>query len=211
MNNSQRSMPLFLGIYIFSMLWKLTYMQVDLALGGKATQSSSYFFYAASYAIDSNKETNAYSHPCASTNLENSPWWRVDLLAVYDISNVIITNRGDCCPERINGAEIHIGNSLINNGNNNPRCVVISSIPAGASVSYTCNMQGRYVNVIIPGPSHFLTLCEVEVYGVQVPVTKKAFLRLKFNSSQDLSNPIMRDKVLQKVCVCENVHSVVSL
>ncbi|XP_047672627.1 fucolectin-6-like [Tachysurus fulvidraco] len=125
--------------------------------GGKATQSSSYSFYAASYAIDGSKETNAYSHPCAHTNLENSPWWRVDL------------------------------------------CVVISSIPAGASVSYTCNMQGRYVNVIIPGPSHILTLCEVEVYGVQVPVTKKAFLRLKFNSSQDLSNPIMRDKVLQKI------------
>ncbi|KAL0166467.1 hypothetical protein M9458_038311, partial [Cirrhinus mrigala] len=30
-----------------------------------------------------------------------------------------ITNRGDCCPERINGAQIRIGNSLENNGNNN--------------------------------------------------------------------------------------------
>ncbi|KAK3523111.1 hypothetical protein QTP86_015703, partial [Hemibagrus guttatus] len=128
---------------------------------------------------------------------------------MYDISNVIITNRGDACPERINGAEIHIGNSLINNDNNNPRCVVIPSMPAGASVNYTCNMRGRYVNVIIPNIIQYLTLCEVEVYGVPVPVFKRAFLRIKFNSSEDLSNPTLRDKVLQKVCHCENVQSVV--
>ncbi|KAK3523123.1 hypothetical protein QTP86_017284 [Hemibagrus guttatus] len=118
---------------------------------------------------------------------------------MYDISNVIITNRGDCCPKRINGAEIHIGNSLINNGNNNPRCVVIPSIPAGASANYTCNMRGRHVNIIIPNVIQHLTLCEVEVYGVAVPVTKRAYLRLKFNSMEDLSNPTMREKVLQKI------------
>ncbi len=46
------------------------------------------------------------------------------------------------------------------------RCAVISSIPAGVSSTYTCNdMEGRYVNLFIPGNSKFLTLCEVEVYG----------------------------------------------
>ncbi|KAG7314088.1 hypothetical protein KOW79_022584 [Hemibagrus wyckioides] len=79
------------------------------------------------------------------------------------------------------------------------RCVVIPSMPAGASVNYTCNMRGRYVNVIIPSVIQYLTLCEVEVYGVPVPVFKKAFLRIKFNSKEDLSNHIMRDNVLQKI------------
>ncbi|KAK3507041.1 hypothetical protein QTP70_001587 [Hemibagrus guttatus] len=78
------------------------------------------------------------------------------------------------------------------------RCVIIPSMPAGASVNYTCNMRGRYVNVIIPNVNQYLTLCEVEVYGVPVPVFKKAFLRIKFNSREDLSNPTLRDKVLQK-------------
>ncbi|KAK3507397.1 hypothetical protein QTP70_017055, partial [Hemibagrus guttatus] len=32
-----------------------------------------------------------------------------------------------------------------------------------------------------------------------VLVTKRAYLRLKFNSMEDLSNPTMREKVLQKI------------
>ncbi|KAK3523443.1 hypothetical protein QTP86_033620, partial [Hemibagrus guttatus] len=186
------------GICIFSLQWILTHQHVNLALRGIATQSSTYGKCDASFAIDGNRSSDLRFSLCTHTNADNSPWWRVNLLAMYDISNVIITNRGDCCPERINGAEIHIGNSLINNGNNNPRCVIIPSMSAGASVSYTCNMRGRYVNVILPNVIQYLTLCEVEVYAVPVPVFKRAFLRIKFNSNDDLSNPAMRDKVLQK-------------
>ncbi|XP_053087058.1 fucolectin-like isoform X2 [Pangasianodon hypophthalmus] len=232
METSQRPMLVFLGICIFSLQWILTHQQVNVALGRKATQSSLYGnYYYAYFATDGNRASHLLSYSCSCTNIENNPWWRVDLLAVYDISTVVVTNRGDCCPERINGAEIHIGNSLVNNGNNNPRCVVISSIPAGASAKYICNMRGRYVNIIIPNVNQFLTLCEVEVYGRPgytfifksqfhinlksnrfhnscktstlltffVVLTKTAFLRLKFNSSEDLINPIMRDKVLQKM------------
>ncbi|XP_058240530.1 uncharacterized protein LOC131349131 [Hemibagrus wyckioides] len=188
------------GICIFLLQWILTHQQVNVAPRGIATQSSLMFnnFYA-SFAIDGNRASNMGSYSCTHTNIQNNPWWRVDLLAVYDITKVIVTNRGDCCPERINGAEIHIGNSLVNNGNNDPRCAVIYSIPAGGSASYTCNMRGRYVNVFIPGVSRVLTLCEVEVYGVAVPVTKRAFLKLKFNSTEDLSNLTIMDKVLQKI------------
>ncbi|KAL0189904.1 hypothetical protein M9458_017003, partial [Cirrhinus mrigala] len=90
----------------------------------------------------------------------------VDLSYIYSVSRVVITNRLDCCPERINGAEIRIGNSLENNGNNNPICAVISSISAGVSSTYLCNdLEGRYVNLFIPGDSKVLTLCEVEIYG----------------------------------------------
>ncbi|XP_058240219.1 fucolectin-like [Hemibagrus wyckioides] len=168
MEKSQRLMLLFLGIYIFLMQWILTHQQVNVALGGIATQSSVHASCTGSFAIDGNRESNAIFYPCAHTNADYNPWWRVDLLAVYDISNVIITNRGDCCSERINGAEIHIGNSLINNGNNNSRCAIILSIAAGAYASYNCNMRGRYVNIIIPNVTQYLTLCEVEVYGGQI-------------------------------------------
>ncbi|XP_060720308.1 fucolectin-like [Tachysurus vachellii] len=198
MENSQRSMHLYLGICILSLQWILTYQQVNVALRGIATQSSLYTYYYASLAIDGNRNSVLSASSCSHTKADYGPWWRVDLLVLYDISNVIITNRGDSSPDRINGAEIHIGNSLINNGNNNPRCVVIPSMPAG-TINYTCNMRGRYVNVIIPNIVQYLTLCEVEVNGVPVPVFKKAFLRINFKSIEDLSNPTMRDKILQKV------------
>ncbi|XP_047672313.1 fucolectin-like [Tachysurus fulvidraco] len=200
MENSQRPMHLYLGICILSLQWILTYQQVNVALKGIATQSSLFDYNYASFAIDGNRASDLSASSCSHTNPKNSPWWSVDLLVVYYISNVTITNRGDCCGIRMNGAEIHIGNSLINNGNNNPRCVVIPSMPDGASINYTCNMQGRYVTVILPNIVECLTLCEVEVYGA--PVIKRAFLRIKFNSIEDLSNPTMRDKILQKAIPC---------
>uniref|UniRef100_A0A671P0S8 Uncharacterized LOC107699387 n=1 Tax=Sinocyclocheilus anshuiensis TaxID=1608454 RepID=A0A671P0S8_9TELE len=138
----------------------------NLATGRTVTQSSTFGHWSADHAIDFNPGlTNSWSS-CSSTIVQTNPWWRVDLRYIYRVSRVVITNILDCCAERINGAEIRIGNSLENNGNNNPICAVISSIPAGVSSTYICNnMEGRYVNLFIPGYSKYLTLCEVEVYG----------------------------------------------
>lgn len=45
---------------------------------------------------------------------------------------------------------------------------MILSIAAGASKTFACNgMEGRYVNVVIPGRRKYLTLCEVEVTGIE--------------------------------------------
>ncbi|CAI9620749.1 unnamed protein product, partial [Staurois parvus] len=144
------------------------YIEKDIALRGRATQSSTYIGITnAINAIDGNLDTNLYHGSCSTTNLDTSPWWRVDLLRPYKISQIVITNRGDCCSERINGASILIGNSLENNGNNNPSCSEINYIPSGATQSFQCNnMVGRYVNIIIPGQLTYLSLCEVQVFGV---------------------------------------------
>lgn len=94
----------------------------NLALRGRATQSSTYSGITnAINAIDGNTDTNFYHGSCSCTNPDVSPWWRVDLLKPHKISQIVITNRGDCCGERLNGAVILVGNSLQNNGNNNPR------------------------------------------------------------------------------------------
>uniref|UniRef100_A0A4W5QSM7 C-type lectin domain-containing protein n=1 Tax=Hucho hucho TaxID=62062 RepID=A0A4W5QSM7_9TELE len=136
----------------------------NLAMNGVATQSSLYGNRDASDAIDGKRNTHYES--CTHTLKDSNPWWRVDLLNEYRITEVTLTNRGDCCPERLDGAEIRIGNSLENNGINNPRCAVISHIPAGEAHTFQCSgMHGRYVVVVIPGRSEWLTLCELEVYG----------------------------------------------
>jgi len=91
----------------------------NLASSGSATQSSKYNnLGSASNAIDRKRVANYMCGSCTHTNPETNPWWRVDLLDTYNITSVTITNRWDCCGERIEGAEIHVGHGM--DGVNNP-------------------------------------------------------------------------------------------
>ncbi|TNN72629.1 Fucolectin-4 [Liparis tanakae] len=95
----------------------------NVALKGEASQSSTLPFNDAARAIDG-RRNSFYGDMFCSHTAENEvdPWWQVDLQLTYIIRYVKITNRGDCCAERLDGAEIRIGDSPENNGNNNPRC-----------------------------------------------------------------------------------------
>uniref|UniRef100_A0A671XQ11 Si:ch211-215k15.4 n=1 Tax=Sparus aurata TaxID=8175 RepID=A0A671XQ11_SPAAU len=139
---------------------------INIAKGGKVAQSSLAWKGVPERAIDGSRASNWLQGSCTHTQGDKNPWWRLDLLKPYKVNTVTITNRKDCCHKRINGAEIRIGNSRVNNGNANPRCAVITSILAGESKTYECRgMEGRYVNIVIPGRREALTLCEVEVTG----------------------------------------------
>uniref|UniRef100_A0A8C7DQD7 Fucolectin tachylectin-4 pentraxin-1 domain-containing protein n=1 Tax=Oncorhynchus kisutch TaxID=8019 RepID=A0A8C7DQD7_ONCKI len=180
---------------------------VNVALKGVASQSSLNGYGNAHNAIDGNRESNYDKRSCTHTEQETNPWWRVDLLDVTRVTAVSITNRGDGVPERLDGAEIRIGNSLENNGINNPRCDVISNIPAGKTYTFQCNaMEGRYVVVVIPGRSEWLTLCEVEVFATvktpesstEAPKSKRMVVRMKIQSDADLTNQAVGDQLLQQ-------------
>uniref|UniRef100_A0A673MIZ7 Uncharacterized LOC107719123 n=1 Tax=Sinocyclocheilus rhinocerous TaxID=307959 RepID=A0A673MIZ7_9TELE len=157
---------------------------LNLALYGKATQSDLVEnpWSADGHAInaaDGNRDSNFEHGSCTATTMQNDPWWRLDLLDKYVVTSITITNRKDCCPERLDGAEIHIGNSLLNNGNSNPLAGKISSIPGGRSLTFKWKkgIPGRYINVVIPGSNRLLTLCEVEVYGYPAPDGKNVALQ----------------------------------
>ncbi|KAG8431618.1 hypothetical protein GDO86_017925 [Hymenochirus boettgeri] len=139
---------------------------VNLARSGAVRQSSTYRpEYSSITAIDGNKETNIFSHPCAHTNNDNPSWWQLDLRNWYNVQTVVIVNRKDCCSERLKGAEVRIGYS---SDNNNPVCGTISDV-SQATITLNCKgMEGRYVSVLIPGRAEYLTLCEVEVYGDEI-------------------------------------------
>ncbi|XP_073692875.1 uncharacterized protein [Garra rufa] len=175
------------------------YLGANRAGNRIATQSSTFDNWLSEKAIDGNRGLYQSFTGCSSTLNETNPWWRLDMHEVYRVSEVVITNRKDCCPELINGAEIRIGNSLENNGSNNPICAIIPAIPAGESYRYSCGgMDGRYVNLIIPGDMKILTLCEVEVYG-EGPVLKRSFVKMQFNSRADLTDPSIGENVLNQL------------
>ncbi|XP_034001628.1 pentraxin fusion protein-like [Trematomus bernacchii] len=159
------------------------YTYQNVALRGKATQSDRHGDnYGAAYnAIDGNRESNYFAGSCTLTVEMTNPWWRVDLLESYIVTSIIITNRGDCCPKRLNGAEIHIGNSLQDNGAANPVAAVIPHIPVGRSlkITFTGLVEGRFVTVVLPGLKRILTLCEVEVYGYRSPTEENLAIQGK--------------------------------
>uniref|UniRef100_A0AAV2MEA2 F5/8 type C domain-containing protein n=1 Tax=Knipowitschia caucasica TaxID=637954 RepID=A0AAV2MEA2_KNICA len=135
----------------------------NLALRGKASQSTLYGNHFASNAIDGNR--NRDWNTCSHTGHTMNAWWRLDLGKTHRIFSVNVTNAPGV-HTRLNGAEICIGDSLDNDGNNNPRCAVISTIAPGFTQGYDCRgMDGRYVTTVIPGQTEYLVLAEVEVYG----------------------------------------------
>ena len=113
-------------LLLFKSYWceKYFFTARNLALYGRATQSDLHGnpwagHSLAQNAIDGNRDSHFHHGSCTHTGAQTKPWWRVDLLRQYTITSVAITNRGDYAPERINGAEIHIGSSLLDNGNHN--------------------------------------------------------------------------------------------
>lgn len=92
----------------------------NLAVGGKASQSSLFAFGSAYNAIDGNTDSTWERGSCTHTSNDIGPWWRLDLGSTHKIFSVKVTNMNST-PERLNGAEIRIGDSLEDNGNANPR------------------------------------------------------------------------------------------
>ncbi|XP_062322161.1 uncharacterized protein LOC134023818 [Osmerus eperlanus] len=176
---------------------------VNIATRGRATQSSTFEVEGcAKHAIDGSRNSDYNKNSCTKTDGRTNSWWRVDLLDTYEVSSVTVTNR-DQLPERINRAEIRIGNSLENDGNSNPRCAVISSIPAGGSTTFQCQgMQGRYVNVFLPGYKQYLTLCEVEVYAIPLHSVGPAQ-----TPELDLAVPVTENVALGKTAVLSSEYN----
>ncbi|KTG06649.1 hypothetical protein cypCar_00031642 [Cyprinus carpio] len=141
--------------------------EVNVARWGTAVQSTTYYTYF--YGWHAQKAVDGSSSYCSRTNTQSDPWWRLDLKNMYTVNRVTITNRicGSVnCEIWINGAVIRIGNDS-SNVLGNPVCATVSSIPAGATNSFSCpGMKGRYVTVNIPGTSKILSFCEVGVYVI---------------------------------------------
>eukprot|EP00058_Branchiostoma_floridae_P002515 XP_002588003.1 hypothetical protein BRAFLDRAFT_125400 [Branchiostoma floridae] len=133
----------------------------NVARGKAALATSTAWDGAAARAVDGNTDSNYGGGSCTHTNNEANPSWRVDLGMTYAIDRVVIYNRRDCCGDRLNNFNIHIGDnpSVLEN----PKCG--GNHQAGNVITVSCSeMQGRYVFIRLPGSSRALTLCEVQVY-----------------------------------------------
>ncbi|MEL7231065.1 MAG: thiol-activated cytolysin family protein [Pseudomonadota bacterium] len=142
----------------------------NVALGKLATQSSNYTTNpddargGAALAVDGNTggvyDNTAVTHTAKQVN----PWWEVDLGAVYDISEIKIWNRTDCCRERLNGTMIYAGETPIQ-PDDTRLIATIANIGEDDSRTFTVNTRARYVRLIRPLEG-YVSVAEVEIFGV---------------------------------------------
>jgi hypothetical protein len=129
-----------------------------------ATQSSDYENGVASKAVDGNTDGHWGSNSVTHTGNASNPWWQVDLGATYNVNQIQIWNRTDCCSERLNNLKVLVKSSPgaawewfvpgLQRYNPNQRYPLI----------FSGNKQVRYVMIQLE-LTGFLSLAEVKVLG----------------------------------------------
>lgn len=74
-----------------------------------AAQSSTSDEYAASNAVDGDRNGKVKEKSCSQTKKTNKPWWRVDLGKSVWVEKVLIANQRDPLYEKLKDVDIRIG------------------------------------------------------------------------------------------------------
>ncbi|XP_048253278.1 zinc finger homeobox protein 4-like [Haliotis rufescens] len=149
----------------------------NLALNRPTEQSSVESESTSDLAVDGNKNTDHSAGSCAHTVNEPEPsldWWQVDLQKIFTVLTVSVTNRGDCCHERLTNftVEVHTSDPMTSSITGLQVCYLHEgTVGSGLTVDLTCavNTIGRYVRIVKYNSGYkSLTLCEVVVKGAPV-------------------------------------------
>ncbi|KAL8181451.1 UNVERIFIED_CONTAM: hypothetical protein K2H54_002307 [Gekko kuhli] len=134
----------------------------NLARGQPTSQSSTHpSSGASSAAVDGNCNGLKPALTCTHTQLQNKPWWSVDLGREYSVSLVVVKNREDGYGARIRGATVYVGSLMGDFSTNSIKCGTITDLREGSLTTIHCNgAVGRYITVAIPNSESYLTLCE---------------------------------------------------
>ena len=89
---------------------------VDIALKQSATQSSTYpttsgITPSAGLAVDGNADGDFFDGSVTHTSGNEAGWWQTDLGSVQPIGSIVIWNRTDCCPTRLQNYTVTISNN----------------------------------------------------------------------------------------------------
>lgn len=149
-------------------------VEVLVSRGRPTFQSTTAYGGDSSRAVDGNLDPNYGGRSCTHTGngsnkqqeRTNNPWWLVDLGETKQIKRIKITNRRDCCSDRLSSFEIRVGDARARgDGAENPICRSGLSLGKGETRDIACDRSGRFVTVRIPGSQKILTLCEVQVFA----------------------------------------------
>ncbi|MCK5905794.1 MAG: discoidin domain-containing protein, partial [Gammaproteobacteria bacterium] len=101
---------------------------------------------------------------------DQNSWWQVDLGQIYDLAEIDIWNRTNCCTSRLSDYYIFVSNTPFTTTNLQATRLqpgvteLFHSGPAGRQNISLLNRSGRYVRIQL-STSQYLSLAEVEVFG----------------------------------------------
>ncbi|CAG2187474.1 Atrial natriuretic peptide receptor 1,Olfactory guanylyl cyclase GC-D,Atrial natriuretic peptide receptor 2,Receptor-type guanylate cyclase gcy-12 [Mytilus edulis] len=141
-----------------------------------------------SNAVDGIYEQYLTSSPnyCSHTGfVDELAWWAVDLGAIYDISNVVIFGRTDCCTERLSNFVIEVFRPCRNKTSWFDDSIVTVCHHQQEKITYVdaaCpeHTVGRHVRIRLKD-RNVLALCEVEVHGSFVEDVYSGMFLVKYN------------------------------
>ena len=147
--------------------------------------------YPASAAIDGNKRTL-----CAS-RAEQNAWLSVRVAAGTSVEHVAIYNRGDFAAyqEWLSPFEVYVGASAGDVSTSAIRCGGVNAVPAGPGpFSVVCGgAVGAYVTLRLVGRVRYLTIAELEVFGVAGQGTSVVQPDLSTRNDQSSVSPLSID------------------
>jgi hypothetical protein len=140
----------------------------NVALRQRAEQSSTAYGGTPDRAVDGDTDGRFFDGSVTHTSNGPGEWWQVDLGQTFDISEIVVWNRTDCCAERLHDVLI-----LVSDDPFPPTAVsdptgwhaVIHGV-AGRETRIPVAASGRYVRVQHTA-AEYLSLTEVEVWSAE--------------------------------------------
>ncbi|MEM9203082.1 MAG: discoidin domain-containing protein [Actinomycetota bacterium] len=125
--------------------------------------------FGAPNAIDGDRAHVYNAHLLAITDLDDQPWWEVDLGAPTVLAGINIFNRTDDQPERLDGVEVLIGESPFGDVDLATARAAASHVTVLASTDDIAQIEladvvGQYVRLQLPD-EEYLQLGEVDVFA----------------------------------------------
>jgi len=144
----------------------------NIALGKSTSQSSTTNSGLSSRAVDGNKNGIYSRGSVTHTDIENNPWWQVDLGRIYELDYLYIYNRHrEENPELLLGAEIFTRISEFDEWAKVGAVEEIITLTTTKAwekridLIENRNRRARYIMVKIPKDNAVLSLAELEAYG----------------------------------------------
>ena len=168
------------GMFTLSLITAAQANPINLALNGTATQSSTHPFsppLGASNAIDGNTDGNIYNGSVTHTGSrswgESRPdqgWWQVDLLGMFELDQIVLWNRTDCCGERLSNFNVSVLDNLHNTVWTNDFFTNGGYPNSSFTIDLPDNTWGEIVKVRL-NRVDYLSLAEVQVFAAPEPGT----------------------------------------